>query len=81
MSIAADIKQARAEFDSHIAVHGCRPATAALADNQVPCPERLDLWQAYVGSPHSAAGRWFQEPDDDRRQREHFERNLRPAAA
>lgn len=82
MSIAADIRQAKAEFEDHVARHGCRPMMAVVADPNggEVCQERIDLLQAYVASPVSAAARWGKEPDDDRRQREHFERNARPAA-
>lgn len=81
MSIIADIRQAKAEFEDHVATHGCRPTSAAKADGETPCTTRVDLWQAYVGSPNSAAGMWGREHDDDARQRAHFARNLRPAAA
>lgn len=81
MSIIADIRQAKHEFDQHVARHGCRPTSAAKADGETPCAKRVELWEAYVGSPVSAAGMWGQEHDDDTRQRDHFNRNLRPAAA
>lgn len=77
MSIIADIKQAKEEFTSHVAVHGCRATSADIADGKTPCDKRVELWQAYMGT----AGLWGQEHDDDRRQRDHFNRNLRPAAA
>ena len=77
MSIVADIKQAKAEYIAHIAQHKCRDSFAARADGQEPCARRVELMQAWVGT----AGLWAEEPDDDRRQREHFERNQkRPAA-
>ena len=69
MSIIADIKQARDEHVQHLAEHKCSQLHR--------CDIRAGLWQAYMGT----AGLWGQEPDDDRRQREHFERNYkRPAA-
>lgn len=77
MSIIADIRLAKAEFEDHVATHGCRPTSAAKADGETPCTKRVELWEAYQGT----AALWGQEPDDDRRQREHFNRNLRPAAA
>jgi hypothetical protein len=81
MSIIADIRQSKAEFEDHVATHGCRPTSAAIADGEVPCTVRVELWTAYVGSSVSAAGMWGKEHDDDARQRDHFNRNLRPAAA
>lgn len=77
MSIIADIKQSKAEFTAHVAEHGCRATSADLADGRTPCTRRVELWNAYQGT----AGLWGQEPDDDRRQRDHFHRNQRPAAA
>ena len=77
MSIVADIKQAKHEFTAHVAEHGCRATSAAKADGETPCTTRVELWDAYMGT----AKLWAQEPDDDARQRAHYERNLRPAAA
>ena len=69
MSIVADIKQAKAELERHLSTHKCGETTK--------CQERSDLRQAWYGT----AGLWAAEPDDDQRQREHFERNYkRPAA-
>lgn len=69
MSIVADIKQAKAEWEDHIARHKCTQLQQ--------CPERAALLQAWFGT----AGMWALEPDDVQRQREHFERNYkRPAA-
>lgn len=77
MSIIADIKRAKAEYVAHVAEHKCRDAFSARADNQEPCSVRAELIRAWSGT----AGMWGREPDDDARQRAHFERNLRPAAA
>lgn len=77
MSIAADIKQARAAFEDHVATHKCRPAVSCWNDNQDPCDLRATLWLVYM----KVAARWGQEPTDEQRQRDHFNRNLRPAAA
>ena len=77
MSIIADIKKARAEYFDHLATHKCRDAVSSRADNQEPCAVRADLIQAWSGT----ASLWGQEHDDDARQRAHYERNLRPAAA
>ena len=69
MSIVADIKKARDEHVQHLATHKCSQLKR--------CEERAELWQAYMGT----AAMWGQEADDDRRQREHYERNyVRPAA-
>ncbi len=69
MSIIADIKQARDEHVQHLATHKCSQLQR--------CDIRAGLWQAYMGT----AAMWGLEPDDDRRQREHYERNyVRPAA-
>lgn len=77
MSIIADIRQAKSEFTAHVAEHKCRDAFSARADGQEPCAIRVELLQAFIGT----AGLWGREPDDDRRQREHYERNyVRPAA-
>lgn len=77
MSIVADIKRAKALFDDHVAVHGCRPAAAIEAEGGEPCTLRIALWLEY----QDVAGRWGREPDDDRRQREHYDRNVKRAAA
>lgn len=77
MSIAADIKQAKAEYEDHIARHKCTDAASARRRNLEPCAQRAEMFQAWVGT----AGLWWTEPDDDRRQRDHFNRNARPAAA
>jgi hypothetical protein len=77
MSIMADIKRAKAEYHDHLATHKCRDAISSLADNQTPCTTRMELMQAWM----TTAELWGLEPDDDQRQREHFNRNLRPAAA
>lgn len=77
MSIIADIKQAKAEFNDHLAAHKCRSRADSLSAGEVPCARRIELWEAYTGT----AGLWGKEPDDDQRQREHYERSLRPAAA
>lgn len=76
MSIIADIRQAKGEYIAHIAEHKCRDAFSARADGQEPCNQRVELMQAWTGT----AGLWGAESDDDARQREHFNRNLRPAA-
>lgn len=69
MSIVADIKQARDDHTRHLATHKC--------SQLVQCPERSKLWRVYMAT----ADQWGAEPDDDQRQREHFERNQkRPAA-
>ena len=69
MSIVADIKRAKAEYEDHLATHGCGQLSR--------CTARGELLQAWYGT----AGLWGKEPDDDQRQREHFERNYkRPAA-
>jgi hypothetical protein len=69
MSIIADIKRAKAEYEGHLAKHKCSQLER--------CEKRAELLQAWYGT----AGMWAEEPDDDRRQREHFERNYkRPAA-
>lgn len=77
MSIVADIKQAKEEFTSHVAEHGCRATSAAKADGETPCTRRVELWEAYMGT----AKLWGLEHDDHARQKAHYERNLRPAAA
>ena len=77
MSIIADIRVAKAEYEDHVATHKCSDATSARSRGETPCSKRVELLQAYFGT----AGMWGQEPDDDRRQRDHFNRNLRPAAA
>jgi hypothetical protein len=68
MSIIADIKKAKAEYEDHVATHKCRAGQ---------CEKRAEMLQAWFGT----AGMWALEPDDDQRQRDHFNRNLRPAAA
>lgn len=69
MSIIADIKQAKAHYEDHLAAHKCSQLQT--------CSERSLLLQVW----YSTAGLWGEEPDDDRRQREHYERNyVRPAA-
>lgn len=69
MSIVADIKQAKAEHTQHLATHRCSQLKV--------CEARAELWRAYMAT----ADQWGAEPDDDQRQREHFERNQkRPAA-
>ena len=77
MSIIADIKRAKAELEDHVARHKCRDAFSAIEAGETPCTDRVELLKAYFGT----AGLWGKEPDDDRRQRDHFNRNLRPAAA
>lgn len=77
MSIIADIKQAKAEYEDHIARHKCSDRMSALSRGQEPCGKRAELLQTWFGT----AGLWAMEPDDDVRQRAHFNRNLRPAAA
>jgi hypothetical protein len=77
MSIVADIKRAKAEFEDHVATHKCSDAFSARSRGETPCKTRVELLQAYFGT----AGLWGQEHDDDTRQRDHFNRNLRPAAA
>ncbi len=69
MSIVADIKRAKAVHADHVATHKCSTLK--------PCQERAELWLEYM----DVARRWGTEPDDARRQREHYERNVRPAAA
>ena len=69
MSIIADIKQARDEHVQHLATHRCSQLQR--------CDIRAELWQAYMGT----AALWGTEPDDDRRQREHYERNYGRTAA
>lgn len=76
MSIIADIKQAKAEFNAHLAAHKCPSRALALADGETPCARRMELWDAYIAT----VSLWGREPDDDSRQREHYERSLRPAA-
>lgn len=72
MSIAADIKREREIFEDHVARHKCRPAASGER-----CEQRVELWEQYIGT----AALWGQEPDDEQRQRDHFNRNVRPAAA
>jgi hypothetical protein len=67
MSIIADVKQAKWEYEDHIARHKCRAGQ---------CEKRAELIQAWFGT----AGMLGLEPDDDQRQRDHYNRNLRAAA-
>lgn len=76
MSIIADIKRAKAEFEHHVATHKCRHATVAEADGQEWCRERIDLWVKYMVTAHF----WGLSPDDEIRQRRHYERNVGRAA-
>ena len=69
MSIKADILKAKAVHGDHVATHKCSTLK--------PCKERAELWLEYM----DVARRWGREPDDDARQRAHYERNVRPAAA
>lgn len=78
MSIIADIKQAKATYHAHLAEHGCRDAFAMRRDGLEPCRTRAELIVAWTGT----AGMWATEPDDETRQRDHFNRNnplARPA--
>lgn len=77
MSIIADIKQAKHEYEQHVATHKCRARSAAIAAGEAPCDERVELIQAWFGT----AGMWGREHDDHQRQLDHYNRNLRPAAA
>jgi hypothetical protein len=77
MSIIADIKQAKGAYIDHVARHKCRDAFSTRADGGEPCAVRAELIQAWSGT----AGMWAKEPDDDQRQRDHYNRNLRPVAA
>ena len=69
MSIMADIRQAKWEYEDHIARHGCTMLNR--------CTDRTARWQAWMGT----AELWGQEPDDDRRQREHHHRNIKNSPA
>lgn len=77
MSIVADIKQAKAAFEHHVATHHCRDNFSSWNAGQEPCFTRLELMHAWFGTAHM----WGEEPDDDRRQREHYERNVGRSAA
>lgn len=69
MSIMADIKQARAEYEDHNARHKC--------SSLEPCEKRTEKWQAWM----LTAELWGQEPDDQQRQRDHHFRNIKNAPA
>lgn len=77
MSIRADILQAKAEYEDHVARHKCRDRESSIADGETPCDTRVGLIQAWFGT----AGMWGREYDDDRRQREHYLRNVKNPAA
>jgi hypothetical protein len=59
MSIRADILQAKDEYHEHMNRHKC---------SLIKCQEKTELWGAWMGT----AGLWATEPDDDDRQREHY---------
>jgi hypothetical protein len=69
MSIVADIKREKHAYDSHVAQHKCGQLRK--------CPERARLWQKWM----NAAKDWGTASDDDQRQREHYLRNIKRAAA
>jgi len=69
MSIVADIKREKHAYDQHVARHGCSQLKR--------CPERASFWQKWM----DAAKRWGTESDDDQRQRDHYLRNVKKAAA
>lgn len=69
MSIVADIKREKHAYEGHVAKHKCSQLEK--------CPERTKFWKAWM----DAAKKWGTEADDDRRQREHYLRNVKKAAA
>lgn len=69
MSIIADIKGAKARYEEHVSRHKC--------STLVPCQQRAGLWLEY----QDTAGRWGAEPDDDTRQREHYNRNVKTGSS
>lgn len=64
MSIVADIKRARAEYEDHLATHACGELTK--------CPERAAMLVAWFDTAHQ----WGLDPDDHTRQEEHYRRNV-----
>jgi hypothetical protein len=72
MSTKQDIFDAKFAFERHVGEHKCSPVTVARSRGDEPCTERVPLWQAYVGSSYSAAGRWWTEHDDADRIREQY---------
>ena len=63
MTIRADILEAKAVYESHVAQHKCR----AGEGNGKPasCPERVRLWHDYMRT----ANRWGTEADDESRRK------------
>lgn len=64
MTIKADILEAKGKYNAHTGTHKCGELHG--------CPERSALWQAWMG----AAKIWGQEPDDEQRMKEIYEKTF-----